>query len=96
MAPPSTNCTNLLTRFSHMIHERFSLEEDKADEAGIIHSISRGIEFQGVNLWMLIFAIFIASTGLNVNSTPVIMVLCSLRRRGIGPGIGINDPTMIQ
>lgn len=85
-----------------MIHERFSLEEDKADEAGIIQSISRGIEFQGVNLWMLIFAIFITSTGLNVNSTPVIMALYSLaingtdRRMGIGPGIGINDPTMIQ
>ena len=84
-----------------MIRERFSLEEDKADEAAIIQSISRGIEFRGVNLWTLIFAIFIASIGLNVNSTAVIigaMLISPLMGpiMGIGLGIGINDLTMIQ
>ena len=30
-------------------------------------------EFKGANLWILIFAIFMASLGLNVNSTAVII-----------------------
>lgn len=98
---PGTNRTDPLTRFSHMIRERFSLDEDKEDEAGIIQSISRGIEFRGVNLWTLIFAIFIASIGLNVNSTAVIigaMLISPLMGpiMGIGLGIGINDLAMIQ
>ncbi|GAB3717989.1 TIGR00341 family protein [Spirosoma flavus] len=98
---PRTNRTDPLTRFSQMIRERFSLDEDKADEAGIIQSISRGIEFRGVNLWTLIFAIFIASIGLNVNSTAVIigaMLISPLMGpiMGIGLGIGINDLTLIQ
>ncbi|GAB4024599.1 TIGR00341 family protein [Spirosoma koreense] len=98
---PETNRLDLLTRFSQMIRERFSLEEDKADEAAIIQSISRGIEFRGINLWTLIFAIFIASIGLNINSTAVIigaMLISPLMGpiMGIGLGIGINDLTMIQ
>ncbi|RYF78845.1 MAG: DUF389 domain-containing protein [Cytophagaceae bacterium] len=98
---PGTPRTDPLTRFSHLIRERFSLDEDKADEAGIIQSISRGIEFRGINLWTLIFAIFIASIGLNVNSTAVIigaMLISPLMGpiMGIGLGIGINDLTMIQ
>ncbi|AKD54048.1 DUF389 domain-containing protein [Spirosoma radiotolerans] len=98
---PQTNRTDPLSRFSHMIRDRFSLEADKADDAGIIQSISRGIEFRGVNLWTLIFAIFIASIGLNVNSTAVIigaMLISPLMGpiMGIGLGIGINDLTMIQ
>lgn len=98
---PRTNRTDPLTRFSHMIRERFNLDEDKEDEAAIIQSISRGIEFRGVNLWTLIFAIFIASIGLNVNSTAVIigaMLISPLMGpiMGVGMGIGINDLTMIQ
>ncbi|GAA4396807.1 TIGR00341 family protein [Nibrella viscosa] len=98
---PRTNRTDSLTRFSLMIRDRFSLEEDKADEAGIIQSISRGIEFRGVNLWTLIFAIFIASIGLNVNSTAVIigaMLISPLMGpiMGVGLGIGINDLALIQ
>ncbi len=98
---PKTNRLDALARFNQMIRERFSLEEDKADEAGIIQSISRGIDFRGINLWTLIFAIFIASIGLNVNSTAVIigaMLISPLMGpiMGIGLGIGINDLTMIQ
>lgn len=84
-----------------MIRERFSLEEDKAQEVGIIQSISKGIEFKGINFWTLIFAIFIVSIGLNVNSTAVIigaMLISPLMGpiMGIGLDIGINDQTMIQ
>lgn len=98
---PQTKTPDFFTRFGHLIRERFSLEEDKDDEEAIIQTISRGIEFKGVNLWTLIFAIFIASIGLNVNSTAVIigaMLISPLMGpiMGIGLGVGINDLTMIQ
>jgi len=88
-----------------MIHkflrERFSLQDDKADEAEIVESLKRGIEFKGTNLWVLIFAIFIASIGLNVNSTAVIigaMLISPIMGpiMGIGLGIGINDLELIR
>jgi uncharacterized hydrophobic protein (TIGR00271 family) len=99
--PTGRRRTDALTRFSTFVRERFSLDEDKDDEAGVIDSISRGIEFRGVNLWTLIFAIFIASIGLNVNSTAVIigaMLISPLMGpiMGIGMGVGINDLDMIK
>ena len=90
-----------LTRIGSFLHDRFSLEEDREDEAGVIQSISRGIKFKGINLWTLIFAILIASIGLNVNSTAVVigaMLVSPLMGpiMGIGMGVGINDLNMIQ
>ncbi|GAB3899854.1 TIGR00341 family protein [Larkinella knui] len=98
---PRTKRPDRLARFGTFLRERFSLEEDKEEETAIIQSISRGIEFRGINLWTLIFAIFIASIGLNVNSTAVIigaMLISPLMGpiMGIGLGIGINDLIMIQ
>lgn len=80
---------------------RFNLHEDKADEAEIVDSIRRNVEFKGTNLWVLIFAIFIASIGLNVNSTAVIigaMLISPIMGpiMGIGLGIGINDIELIR
>lgn len=44
------------------------------EEYEVIHKVMEsGIVFKGTNLWILIFAIFIASMGLNVNSTAVII-----------------------
>lgn len=85
----------------NFLSERFSLQEDKADEAEIIESIKRNVEFKGTNLWVLIFAIFIASIGLNVNSTAVIigaMLISPIMGpiMGIGLGIGINDIELIR
>lgn len=100
LTPPAQPPTGLLAAFRRFLRERFSLEEDKDDEEAIIQSISRGIEFRGINLWTLIFAIFIASIGLNVNSTAVIigaMLISPLMGpiMGIGLGVGINDLDMI-
>jgi len=40
----------------------------------IIHeNIDQGIVFKGTNLWILVFAIVVASVGLNMNSTAVII-----------------------
>jgi len=98
---PQPQAPNFAIRFGSFLKERFSLDEDKDDEADVIQSVSRGIEFRGINLWTLIFAIFIASIGLNVNSTAVIigaMLISPLMGpiMGVGLGIGINDLSMIQ
>ncbi|MEO6521907.1 MAG: DUF389 domain-containing protein [Mucilaginibacter sp.] len=93
--------SNLLQRFRYFLTHRFNLQEDKADEATIISSIRKNIDFRGANLWALIFAIFIASIGLNVNSTAVIigaMLVSPIMGpvMGIGLGIGINDLEMVK
>lgn len=85
----------------NFLRERFSLQDDKADETDIVESIKRNVEFKGTNLWILIFAIFIASIGLNVNSTAVIigaMLISPIMGpiMGIGLGIGINDIELIR
>lgn len=45
------------------LDDRFSLDEDKATQDQIAAAISKGTEFRGVNLWVLIFATMIASAG---------------------------------
>lgn len=82
--------------FRRFLRDRFTLDEDKADEQLIVESIERNIHFKGTNLWTLIFAILIASIGLNVNSTAVIigaMLISPLMGpiMGIGLGFGIMD-----
>ncbi|MEM9325889.1 MAG: TIGR00341 family protein [Bacteroidota bacterium] len=79
----------------------FDLHEDKERETVTIREISKDVEFRGTNLWILIFAILIASIGLNVNSTPVVigaMLISPLMGpiMGIGLGAGINDFDLIK
>lgn len=52
--------------------EIFSITED-TDYRGTIEALKKGIEFRGLSVWTLIFAVFIASIGLNTNSTAVII-----------------------
>jgi uncharacterized hydrophobic protein (TIGR00271 family) len=80
---------------------RFSLDQDKADPAAIDASLRAGAELTGANAWILIFAIFIACIGLNVNSTAVIigaMLVSPLMGpiMGIGYGVGIYDFALIR
>ena len=59
----------------------------------VIKQITNGINFQGSNLWILIFAVFIASLGLNVNSTAVIigaMLISPLMGPIIGMGLALG------
>mgnify|MGYP001096348029 CR=1 FL=1 len=79
----------------------FNLHYDKDDDATIIESISRNVNFKGANIWALIFAIFIASIGLNVNSAAVVigaMLISPLMGpiMGIGLGIGINNFDLVK
>ncbi|MCU7549282.1 TIGR00341 family protein [Chitinophagaceae bacterium LB-8] len=91
----------IITAIKNFFKHRFNLDEDKADERQIVEIIKRDVQFKGTNLWTLIFAIFIASIGLNVNSTAVIigaMLISPLMGpiMGIGLGIGINDFDLLK
>lgn len=84
-----------------MVSERLSLTEDKADDNIIDERIRGDIYMKGANLWILMFAIFVASIGLNVNSTAVIigaMLISPLMGpiMGMGYGAGINDFILIR
>jgi uncharacterized hydrophobic protein (TIGR00271 family) len=83
------------------ILDKFRLRNDKEDHLKVIGVIDGGIDFRGTNLWILIFAIFVASLGLNVNSTAVIigaMLISPLMGpiMGIGLGMGINDLSLLR
>ena len=79
----------------------FDVRQEKEDELETIESIKKGIEFKGTNLWVLIFATFVASLGLNTNSTAVIigaMLISPLMGpiMGFGLGLGISDFDLIK
>lgn len=87
----------LLTILAH----RFSLLEDKADDSAIERRVRDGTELIGATPWILMFAIFVASIGLNVNSTAVIigaMLISPLMGpiMGVGLGIAIYDFDLVK
>jgi len=68
---------------------RFNIRSEQEDYEVIHNVMESGIVFKGTNLWILIFAIFIACVGLNMNSTAVIigaMLISPL----MGPIIGMG------
>jgi len=79
----------------------FRINNEKEDYQNVIDSIDKGVVFKGTNLWVLVFAIFIASLGLNVNSTAVIigaMLVSPLMGpiMGLGLGMAINDIALLR
>lgn len=80
----------------NFLKEYLDLRKDKDNELATVDSIRKGVEFKGANLWILILAIFMASLGLNVNSTAVIigaMLISPLMGpiMGVGLSVGLND-----
>lgn len=66
------------------------------DQEATIQAIKNDIPFKGATAWILIFAVFIASIGLNVSSTAVVigaMLISPLMGPilGIGMSLAIND-----
>jgi uncharacterized hydrophobic protein (TIGR00271 family) len=77
-----------------------SIAED-TDSETTIANITKGVEFRADNVWVLFFAIIIASVGLNVNSTAVIigaMLISPLMGpiMGLGLSIGISDGELLR
>jgi uncharacterized hydrophobic protein (TIGR00271 family) len=53
--------------------ERLNIKSEMEDFDAIHQAIDKDIVFKGTNMWVLIFAIVVASVGLNMNSTAVII-----------------------
>jgi uncharacterized hydrophobic protein (TIGR00271 family) len=86
-----------LARLKHL----FELHEDQDADQNIDATMRKAMVMRGTNLWVLMFAILIASIGLNVNSTAVIigaMLISPLMGPiiGVGYGLGINDFELIR
>lgn len=87
-------------KLGRIFNEYISLRKDKIEDTEAVEAIVSGTEFKGTSLWILVCAIFIASLGLNMNSTAVIigaMLISPLMGpiMGIGLGLGINDTHLI-
>lgn len=85
----------------HRVLDRFALGADAASQEEVNSNIHKGITIRGTNLWVLIFAIFIASLGLNTNSTAVIigaMLISPLMGPIIGMGysMGVYDFNLLK
>ena len=93
---------NKVTEFlKHRVLDRFALGADAASQEEVNSNIHKGIMIRGTNLWVLIFAIFIASLGLNTNSTAVIigaMLISPLMGPIIGMGysMGVYDFNLLK
>jgi len=79
----------------------FNLHEGEDDKAKTLESVKKNIDFKGANLWILACAIMVASVGLNVNSTAVIigaMLISPLMGPIVGAGfaLGIYDFTLLK
>lgn len=86
---------------SAKLQEVFSLNFDQAHPDEIDNDIRKGVRVSGTNMWVLMFAIAIASIGLNVNSTAVIigaMLISPLMSPivGIGYGAAVSDIKLIR
>lgn len=90
-----------MEKLLNKLNSVFSLFAEKENFSEVMASIQSSIPFKGTNLWILIFAIFIASLGLNINSTAVIigaMLISPLMGPiiGVGFSVGVNHPTLLK
>jgi uncharacterized hydrophobic protein (TIGR00271 family) len=81
--------------------DNFRLKAHRENFRSVVKTIESGVTFRGTNLWVLVFAILIASLGLNVNSPAVIigaMLVSPLMGpiMGMGLAMGINDLQLLQ
>jgi uncharacterized hydrophobic protein (TIGR00271 family) len=79
----------------------FDLRQEMESFDSIHAEIEKGIEFKGTNLWILMCAILVASVGLNMNSTAVIigaMLISPLMGpiNGMGYGIATYDMPLFR
>ena len=89
-----------MRKFWYTVLEYTHLKDDTDYEATVKY-ISGSVDFRGVNLWVLAFAIIVASVGLNVNSTAVIigaMLISPIMGpiTGIGLAVGILDEELLK
>lgn len=79
----------------------FNLHDGEDDKQKTLESVRKNIDFKGANMWILACAIIVASIGLNVNSTAVIigaMLISPLMGPIVGAGfaLGIYDFALLK
>ena len=79
----------------------FDFHTDKEDDFETLEMVRTDVDFRGTKLWILICAIFVASLGLNTNSTAVIigaMLISPLMGPiiGFGTALGIYDFELLK
>lgn len=65
------------------------------DRDSTIEAVKKDIPFKGHNAWILVFSIFVASIGLNVSSTAIIigaMLISPLMGPIVGLGLSVATP----
>lgn len=83
------------------ITDILNLREGEEDRLKTLEAVKKNVSFKGANLWILACAIIIASIGLNVNSTAVIigaMLISPLMSPIVGAGfaLGIYDFSLLK
>ncbi len=96
-----TKRLRIYAKLKNYFSRLLDIRHEKENEVDTIESIKKGTEFKGTNLWVLIFATYIASLGLNTNSTAVIigaMLISPLMGpiMGFGLGLAINDFDLLK
>tara|TARA_R110001583_G_scaffold145635_2_gene297574 strand:- start:2520 stop:3953 length:1434 start_codon:yes stop_codon:yes gene_type:complete len=91
----STNPISIWASIKQFLFELLDISHD-TDRKGTIEDIKGNISMKGHTAWVLVFSILIASIGLNVSSTAVVigaMLISPLMGPilGVGLSIGIND-----
>ena len=95
------NMENSIWSYLKILFKRYVYLFDDVDTEDAAERIKSGIWFRGPNVWILAFAIVLASVGLNVNSTAVIigaMLVSPLMGPIIGTGLalGTNDMDLLK
>lgn len=94
-AGTGANGKSLWRELKSFLKELLDIHED-TDRDTTMETVKRDISFKGHNAWILVFSIFVASIGLNVSSTAVVigaMLISPLMGPivGVGFSVAIND-----
>ncbi|WP_017497357.1 DUF389 domain-containing protein [Flavobacterium sp. WG21] len=82
-----------MTDITQKILNFIDLQKGEENKKSVIENITGAVSFRGSNIWILACAIIIASVGLNVNSTAVIigaMLISPLMGPIVGAGFGLG------
>lgn len=95
------NPATLLSNWFSFIKQILSIRNGVIQFSQVIKQTQESVVFKGYNVWILICSIIIASVGLNVDSTAVVvgaMLISPLMGpiRGVGFGVGTNDLGLIR
>jgi uncharacterized membrane protein len=99
--PAQAKNTSVIRLLRRAVASQFRLVDDQASTDVIDERIRNGVQMRGATLWVLMFAILVASIGLNVNSAAAIigaMLISPLMGpiMGLGYGAAIYDFELIK